>query len=202
MLSSEFLSFYSMVTETVIDTSQLGVKTPCTEVMKVMPMLYYINCPSGHNRYVRLRADQCGAVAFEMPFVILFLMLVFIIPIAGFAVFGFRYISAFQALRDAGQYMQYHPPSDVTTGSYTLPTAVATIGGYSITGIGGTATVQLYCGGLTAANACSSGNVGSPKYYTFQTNYVLVPFSLMKPVLCGSSNPTCTFTLTYTERFQ
>ena len=36
-----------------------------------------------------------------------------------------------EALRDAGQYLQYHPPSDVTA-SYTLPASVATIGGFQI----------------------------------------------------------------------
>jgi hypothetical protein len=153
---------------------------------------------SHHGR--NITADERGAVAFEMPTVILALMLSFIIPLADFAVFGYKYISAFQALRDAGHYLQYHPPSDVTSGSYTLPTAVATIGSYPITGIGGGATVQLKCGSA----ACNSTNVtNTAKYYTFQTSYTLTPTPLMQPVLCksGQTNP-CTFTLTYTERFQ
>lgn len=147
-----------------------------------------MNCLNKH----RLLADQCGAVAFEMPFVILFIFFSFIIPIADFAVYSYKYISGFQALRDAGQYMQYHPPADVTQ-SYTLPASVATISGYPI-------TVQLYCGRLV--NSCvGSATVASPMYYTFQTSYTISPSTLMKPVLCGSSNPNCTFALTYTERF-
>ena len=59
-------------------------------------------------------ADQRGAVAFEMPFVFLFMMFSLLLPLADVAIAGFQYISAWQALRAFGQSIQYHPPPDVT----------------------------------------------------------------------------------------
>ena len=132
--------------------------------------------------------DQRGAVAFEMPFVALFIMLSLIVPTADFAIFGFDTITAYQALRDAGQYLQYHPPNDVTA-SYTLPASVAMIGGFQIS------NPTLTCG----TGSCSTNPGGSPKYYTFTTSFTLTPSVVMKPVLCPTS---CTYTLTYSERFQ
>ena len=137
---------------------------------------------------VGLVTDERGAVAFEMPFVALFIMLSLILPTADFAVFGYDSISAYQALRDAGQYLQYHPPSDVTA-SYMLPASVATIHGFKIS------TPTLTCGTAT----CSSNPAALPKYYTFTTSFTLTPSLVMKPVLCPTS---CKYTLTYSERFQ
>jgi hypothetical protein len=141
----------------------------------------------------RLLADRRGIVAFEVPTIMVLLVLGFIIPLADFSVFGYTYISAFQAMRDTGQYMQYHPPSDVTA-TYTLPSSASTIGKYQITNI------QIMCGSAV----CSSSNLASPKYYTFQTSFTLTPSSIMRPILCTSGNSTnrCKYTLNYTERFQ
>ena len=87
-----------------------------------------------------LLSDQRGAVAFEMLIVWLFMMMSLLLPLADVAVAGFQFISAWQALRAFGQYIQYHPPPDVTnTSSWTsaLPTTVA---GYPIS------NVQVVCG--------------------------------------------------------
>jgi hypothetical protein len=99
-------------------------------------------------------------------------------------------------LRGFGQYVQLHPPPDVTnTSSWTLPTAVA---GYPIS------NVQVLCGDTNAGDVCSSTNVTLPtKYYSYTTTVTLSPFSFLKPFLCTSSNANpCSFTLPYSERFQ
>ena len=62
-------------------------------------------------------ADQRGAVAFEMLIVWLFMMMSLLLPLADVAVAGFQFISAWEALRAFGQYIQYHPPPDVTNTS-------------------------------------------------------------------------------------
>ena len=62
-------------------------------------------------------ADQRGAVAFEMPIVWLFLMMSLLLPLADVAIAGFQFISAWEALRDFGQSIQYDPPPDVTNAS-------------------------------------------------------------------------------------
>ena len=59
-------------------------------------------------------ADQRGAVAFEMPIVYLFMLMVLLLPLSDVASFGFQFISAWEALRAFGQYVQYNPPADVT----------------------------------------------------------------------------------------
>ena len=49
---------------------------------------------------------------------------------------------------------------------------------------------------------CSTTNVlGSPKYYSYTTSVTLSPI-VLRQVLCGSANPSCSFTLPYSERFQ
>ena len=55
-----------------------------------------------------LLSDQRGAVAFEMPIVWLFMMMSLLLPLADVAIAGFRFISAWGALRDFGQCTQYH----------------------------------------------------------------------------------------------
>jgi hypothetical protein len=99
-------------------------------------------------------------------------------------------------LRAFGQYVQLHPPPDVTnTSGWTLPTTVA---GYPIS------NVQVLCGDTSAGAVCSSANVTLPtKYYSYTTTVTLSPFKYLKPVLCRSSNANpCSFTLPYSERFQ
>jgi hypothetical protein len=141
-----------------------------------------------------LLSDQRGAVAFEMLIVWLFLMMSLFLPLADVAIAGFRFVSAWEALRGFGQYVQLHPPSDVTdTSSWTstLPTSVA---GYPIS------NVQVLCGDTNAGAVCSSANLTLPtKYYSYTTTVTLSPM-VLGSVMC-SANP-CSFTLPYSERFQ
>jgi hypothetical protein len=141
-----------------------------------------------------LLSDQRGAVAFEMLTVWLFLMMSLLLPLADVAIAGFQFVSAWGALRAFGQYVQLHPPPDVTdTSSWTstLPTPVA---GYPIS------NVKVLCGDTNAGAVCSSANVALPtKYYSYTTTVTLNPM-VLRSVLC-SANP-CSFTLPYSERFQ
>jgi hypothetical protein len=141
--------------------------------------------------------DRRGAVAFEMPIVWLFMMMSLLLPLADTAIAGFQYISAWQALRAFGQYIQYNWPPDVTawsaTGGWasTLPTTVA---GYPIRNL------QVVCGDTSLA--CSASNIASPKYYSYATTVTLSPM-VLKSLLCTSGNPNpCSFTIPYSERFQ
>lgn len=123
-----------------------------------------------------------------------FLFLSILLPLADLGVFGFQYISAFGALRNAGQYMQFNKPPDVTQWSSwvsSLPSAVTKNGSYTISNI------TVYCG--DAGSTCGTGNAASPKYYSFTTSFTLSPI-VLRSVLC--SNPSCSFTLGYSERFQ
>jgi hypothetical protein len=138
-----------------------------------------------------LIVDQRGAVAFEMPIVWLFMMMGLLLPLADLAIAGFQFISAWQALRDFGQYVQYHSPPDVTDTAVwvsTLPTTANAA--YQIN------NMQVVCGDTKAV--CTS-NTLFPKYYSYTTTVTLSPMVLGK-VLC-SANP-CSFTLPYSERFQ
>ena len=139
-------------------------------------------------------SDQRGAVAFEMPFVYLFLILLLLLPLADVAITGFQFVSAWEALRAFGQYTQLHPPPDVTnTGVWksTLPTTVA---GYPISNL------QVVCGDTNVV--CSASNIASPKYYSYTTTVTVAPM-VLRSVLCTSSNANpCSFTLPYSERFQ
>jgi hypothetical protein len=142
-------------------------------------------------------ADQRGAVAFETIIVYLFMVTSLLLPLADVAAAGFQFISAWEALRAFGQYVQYHSPPDVTTWnttwSSTLPTTVA---GYPIS------NVQVHCGDTNPAVVCSTNNTASPKYYTYTTTVTLSPM-VLSSVLCTSSNTNhCSFTLPYSERFQ
>ncbi len=142
-------------------------------------------------RVALFRTDQRGAVAFEMPLVFLFMVLSLLLPLADLATAGFRFISGYQALRNLGQYTQYHPPPDVTNWSSWASSLPTTSGSYSIT------SPQVICG--DTGTVCSAGNTASPKYYSFTTTVTLSPM-VLRPVLC--SNPGCSFVLHYSERFQ
>ena len=65
---------------------------------------------------MNLLSDQRGAVAFEMLIVFLFMMMGLLLPLADLAIAGFKFISAWQALRDI-RALAYHPPPDVTIAS-------------------------------------------------------------------------------------
>jgi Flp pilus assembly protein TadG len=147
------------------------------------------------SRKARLVADRRGAVAFEMVLVYPVLILSLLLPLADVAAAGFQFISAWQALRDFGQYLQYNPPPDVTNASTWTSTALAkTDANFPI------AAINLLCGASNAA--CSAANNGTPMSYSYSTTVTLAPL-VLKSVLCTSSatNP-CTFTLPYSERFQ
>jgi hypothetical protein len=146
-------------------------------------------------------ANERGAVAFEMPIVFLFLMIVLFLPFADLAIAGFQFLSAWQALRNFGQYLQYNPPPDVTNWNATgtgawKPSLNMTAAGYPISNL----TVK--CGDLNTA--CSSSNPGWPSYYYYETTVTLSPM-VSRTWLCTStsspSNP-CSFKLPYSERFQ
>jgi Flp pilus assembly protein TadG len=140
-------------------------------------------------------ADQRGAVAFEMLFVFAFMMLSLLLPLADVAIAGFKYVSAWEALRAFGQLIQYAPPPDVTNASSWASTARAKADpNFPIP------SIQLICG--DSQTACSAANTASPKYYSYTTTVTLAPI-LLTSVLCtsGNANP-CTFTLSYSERFQ
>jgi hypothetical protein len=114
-----------------------------------------------------------------------------LLPLADVAIAGFQFVSAWQALRDFGQYIQYNIPPDPTSTSAWTSTLPTTVAGYPIK------NVQVLCG--DANTACTSANVTlSPKYYSYATTVTLAPM-VLGPALCPSS---CTYTLPYSERFQ
>ena len=143
------------------------------------------------NKKGSLIADQRGAVAFEMIIVYLFLCFSLLLPLADVAIAGLRYISAWEALRAFGQYIQYNNPPDPANPGTWKSGLQTTVSGYTI------GNIQVMCG--DANTVCSSGNVTStPKYFTFSTTVTLAPL-VLRSVLCPSS---CTYTLPYSERFQ
>jgi hypothetical protein len=146
--------------------------------------------------FSRLRTDQRGAVSFEMPFVFMFMIFSLLLPLTDLAIAGFRYISAYEAMRGLGQYLQYHAPTDVTNWSNwasSLPATATTIRGYTMS------NVQVMCTNVSTIAPCSSTNPNSPMFYTYTTTVTLSPM-VLNSVLC--SNSTCTSTLQYSERFQ
>ena len=115
-------------------------------------------------------ADQRGAVAFEMLIVYFFMVISLLLPLADLAVAGFQYISAWEALRAFGQYVQYHSPPDVTNTSSWTSTLPTTVAGYPIS------NVQVLCGNTGAGAACSSSQRYLPtKYYSYTTTVTLAP---------------------------
>lgn len=139
-------------------------------------------------------ADQRGAAALEMMFVYVILVSGLLMPLADVAAAGFRFVSAWEALRAFGQKIQYSPPQDVTdwaSWKSALPTSVS---GYPINNL------QVVCSDSMAA--CSTTNSLSPKHYTYTTTVTVAPI-VLRSVICrsGNANP-CSFTLAYAERFQ
>ncbi|WP_256808822.1 hypothetical protein [Bradyrhizobium sp. Bra64] len=137
-------------------------------------------------------ADQRGAVALEMPVITIFLIFSLLLPLADVAIAGFQFISAWGALRSFGQSIQYSPPTDFANSSSWTASALAKADSkHPILNF------KLVCGDGGAL--CSSTNTTEfPKYYSYQTTVTLAPL-LLKAVLCS---PSCTFTLSYSERFQ
>jgi hypothetical protein len=133
-------------------------------------------------------ADQRGVVAFEIPFVTIVLIFSLLLPLADVAIAGFKFISAYQALRDMGQRTQYSTPdatdaNSISTWQSSLPT---TVDGYTVS-----ATIK--CGDAGTAPPCAGTTF--PKYYSFQTSFSLSPM-VLGSVLCS----TCT--VNYLQRFQ
>ena len=148
------------------------------------------------SRKVAFIADQRGAVALEVPAVWLMLMLLILLPLADLAVAGFRFISARQALRNFGTYLQYNPPPNVTDLSQGnwLSTAQSKAGydsRFPITGL------QVLCDN----GSCSNPAV-TPKSYSYSTTFTIAPIVLTKWLCTGGVSSGCTFTLSYSERFQ
>lgn len=149
-------------------------------------------CPRRRTRAYRrvsFIADQRGAVAFEAVIVYIFLVTSLLMPLADVAAAGFRFISAWSALRSFGQYIQYKNPPDPANPGTWVSALQTTVAGYTI------GNIQVMCG----STVCNSGNLGAtPKYFTFSTTVTLAPIVLTS-VLCPNS---CTYTLPYSERFQ
>ncbi|MFB6452388.1 hypothetical protein [Bradyrhizobium tunisiense] len=144
--------------------------------------------------------DERGAVSFELPVVYLFMLVSLLLPLADVAIAGFKYISAWEALRGFGQSIQYSPPGDVTDASNWTSSALAKADPkFPISNF------QLICGDSNIA--CSATNPDSfnpakAKYYVYATKITLTPI-LLRSVLCTSNGgDPCAFTLSYSERFQ
>ncbi|WP_294539698.1 hypothetical protein [uncultured Rhodoblastus sp.] len=146
-----------------------------------------------------LLADRRGAVAFEALIVFSFMLFSLLFPAADLAVASFQFISALEALRGFGQYVQYYQPQpDVTNITTWVSGLRTTVAGYTI------GNIKVLCGDTGAGVACTAANMTtSPtKYYSYTTTVTLTPL-VLKKVLCTSKNINpCAFTLPYTERFQ
>jgi hypothetical protein len=141
-----------------------------------------------------LLSDQRGAVAFETLIVWSFLMFFLLLPLADVAVAGFQYISAWQALRSFGQYLQDHNPDDVADTSSWMTSVLAKADPrFPIPNI------QLGCGNATLP--CTTNDV-SPKYYSFTTTVTLSPMSPMLRAVWCNAGSCSSFTLSYSEQFQ
>jgi hypothetical protein len=140
--------------------------------------------------------DQRGAVAFETVIVYSFMMFSLLLPLADAAIAGFQFISAWQAMRSFGQYIQYKTPTDPTNeSSWQSGLTTTTVAGYAMSNI------AIMCG--DANTACSSSNVSStPKSYSYTTTVTLKPMVLSKMLCTSSDKNPCSFTLPYSERFQ
>ncbi|MBR0900609.1 hypothetical protein JQ616_37125 [Bradyrhizobium tropiciagri] len=144
-----------------------------------------------------LIGDQRGAVALEMLFVFSFLFLVILLPLADLALAGFQYIQASAALRGFGQLIQYSPPGDVTSASSWASTQLAKADPrYPIP------SIKLVCGDSNAVCDSTNSSPSAPKYYVYSTTITFAPM-VMRSALCtsGNANP-CSYTLSYSERFQ
>src|SRR5437588_8715518 len=97
-----------------------------------------------------LLSDQRGAVSFEILLVYPLLMVGLFLPLADVAIAGFQYISAWEALRAFGQYIQYNNPPDPTSPATWKSGLQTTVAGHTI------GNLQVRCGDANAV--CTSGN--------------------------------------------
>src|SRR4029079_14611980 len=129
-----------------------------------------------------LLSDHRGAVSFEILIIYPLLMVGLFLSLADVAIASFQYISAWEALRTFGQYIQYNNPPDPTAPATWKSGLQTTVAGYTISNL------QVMCGSAV----CTSGNVTlTPKYFTFSTTITLSPSWVTRRVLCPSS---CTYT--------
>lgn len=135
-----------------------------------------------------LLSDQRGAVAFETVIVWAFMMLSLFLPLADLAIAGFQFVSARQALRNFGQYVQYNPPPNVVT-DWTSSTSALTQMSTQLDARYPINNIQLFCG----VDLCSSSNISTPTYYKYTTTVTLSPIVLGWVFGC----PPCSFTLSY-----
>jgi hypothetical protein len=123
-------------------------------------------------------------------------MMSLLMPLADVAIAGFQFVSAWEALRSFGQYIQYNPPPDITNASGWASSVRAKADpNFPIP------SIQIVCQDTNNNNiACS--DTASLKSYSYTTTVTLAPM-VLKSVLCtsGNANP-CSFTLPYSERFQ
>jgi hypothetical protein len=143
-------------------------------------------------RRVPIIADERGVASFELVIVYPFLLIGLMLPLADLAIAGFQWLSARQVLHSFGQYLMYAPPDNFDNTSSWFSTVQGKAAGldYPISNL------QMICGDGGAA--CSSANTISPKYYSYDTTVTLTPM-VLSSVLCSAS---CTYTLSYSTRFQ
>ena len=146
-----------------------------------------------------LLSDQRGAASLEMTIVSLFVMLGLLLPLTDVAAAGFRYVSAWQALRAFGQNILYNPPPDVTNASAWTTDAKVVARANANTAFPIT-NIQLFCG--DANSVCSAGNLAWPRYSSYTTTVTVAPM-VLSSLLCTSTNANpCSFTLRYSEQFE
>ena len=143
-----------------------------------------------------LLSDQRGAVAFETPIVWLSLMWFLLLPLADLAIAGFQFVSAWGALRVFGQSIQYNQPLDVTNASgWTSSVLAKADPRFPVP------SIQIVCQDPNN-NIIACSNTPSLKSYSYTTTVTLAPM-VLRLALCTSGNTDpCSFTLSYSERFQ
>ena len=125
----------------------------------------------------------------------LFLLFSLLLPLADVAIAGFQYISAMQALRAFGQSIQYSPPPDFTNTSDWVTTAIAKADPrYPISNFKSFAAMQTLP--ATAANA---RDVADEVLFVLDDHH-FGTHGVEIGVVYRARN--CTFTLSYSERFQ
>ena len=133
--------------------------------------------------------DRRGVAALEFALIMPVIIALFV-PIADVGMAALQYMTAYQAVRTAGAYARYHPPSDITD---------LAAGSWKTTVLGmlppGSA-VHAKCGDPDSGSVadCSTGNLAQPRWFEFSTTVNLDP--LIVESLRGA------YPVDYSERFQ
>jgi Flp pilus assembly protein TadG len=135
---------------------------------------------------IRLWRDRRGIAAMEAVLV-LPILIALLLPITDLGLAALQYMSAYQALRDVGAYAQYHIPSDLIAQWTSPDTSV-------------TATIMC-TSSLGQPQVCSSP-FGNPKWFVFTNHITLKPMFPALSAVCPSGQTTCTYPITFTQRFQ